>query len=364
MKRLLVFIALIASVIGYSQSASKVNNSQNVYAAGQPRVVLSCDTLLSGLFRLYPKDQVTWKFSQLTNKPTTLGGYGITDAVATVDFTWTNLAGKPTFATVATSGSYLDLTNQPTIPTNNNQLSNGSGYITASSADVLTNKSGNISQWTNNAGYLTGITSGQVTTALGYTPPNPNGTNLQYIAGDGSKITFPAIGSGTVTSVGITSTDFSISGSPVTTSGSITANLNTSGVAAGSYRNVTVTNKGIVTAGINPTFNSAVGRSLNSNYTISTTLNARVSYTIRIAYNITILVGSTGVATLQYSTNGGSSWVTVSTVSNSLNLGLALTGYNDFVLSGEIPANALVRVTTTGTVNATVTFPNATEVTY
>lgn len=32
-----------------------------------------------------------------------------------------------------------------------------------------------------------------VTTALGYTPPNPNGTNLQYIAGDGSKVTFPTI---------------------------------------------------------------------------------------------------------------------------------------------------------------------------
>lgn len=37
------------------------------------------------------------------------------------------------------------------------------------------------------------LNSGDVTTALGYTPPNPNGTNLQYIAGDGSKITFPTI---------------------------------------------------------------------------------------------------------------------------------------------------------------------------
>lgn len=37
------------------------------------------------------------------------------------------------------------------------------------------------------------LTSLDVTTALGYTPPNPNGTNSQYIAGDGSKITFPTI---------------------------------------------------------------------------------------------------------------------------------------------------------------------------
>ena len=44
--------------------------------------------------------------------------------------------------------------------TNNNQLTNGSAYITAASSDTLTNKAGNISQWTNNSGYQT--TSGTV----------------------------------------------------------------------------------------------------------------------------------------------------------------------------------------------------------
>ena len=59
--------------------------------------------------------------------------------------------------------------NSTTIPTNNNQLTNGAGYITdgntgwnnsygfitATSTDTLTNKSGNISQWTNDSGYIT-----------------------------------------------------------------------------------------------------------------------------------------------------------------------------------------------------------------
>lgn len=49
-------------------------------------------------------------------------------------------------ATVATSGSYNDLSNKPTIPTNTNQLTNGAGFIT-------------------------GITKTMVTNALGYTPP-------------------------------------------------------------------------------------------------------------------------------------------------------------------------------------------------
>ena len=44
---------------------------------------------------------------------------------------WDNVSGKPTFATVATSGSYNDLSNKPTIPTNTNQLTNGAGFITS-----------------------------------------------------------------------------------------------------------------------------------------------------------------------------------------------------------------------------------------
>lgn len=41
-----------------------------------------------------------------------------------------NKADSSSLATVATSGDYNDLTNLPTIPTNNNQLTNGAGYIT------------------------------------------------------------------------------------------------------------------------------------------------------------------------------------------------------------------------------------------
>ncbi len=41
------------------------------------------------------------------------------------------IQNKPSLSTVATSGSYADLSNKPTIPTNNNQLTNGAGYITS-----------------------------------------------------------------------------------------------------------------------------------------------------------------------------------------------------------------------------------------
>ena len=50
----------------------------------------------------------------------------------------------------------------------------------------------------------------------------PSGTTLQYLRGDGSLATFPAITSGTVTSVGLTMPSaFSVASSPVTTSGTL-----------------------------------------------------------------------------------------------------------------------------------------------
>ena len=54
---------------------------------------------------------------------------------------WEDIISKPTFATVATSGSYTDLSNKPTIPV------------------VPTN----VSSFTNDAGYITGVAWGDVT---------------------------------------------------------------------------------------------------------------------------------------------------------------------------------------------------------
>lgn len=96
-------------------------------------------------------------------------------------------------ATVATSGSYDDLSNKPTIPTVNNATltiqknsTNVATFAANASSDVTANISvpTKVSDLTNDSGFITGITSSDVTTALGYTPynsSNPSGYQANVI---------------------------------------------------------------------------------------------------------------------------------------------------------------------------------------
>jgi len=94
----------------------------------------------------------TLAWSAITSTPTTIAGYGITDAF---------------------DGDYNNLTNTPTIPTNNNQLTNGAAYITASALTPYYTSSQvdalPVSTFTNDAGYLTTETDSQT---LSFTSPN------------------------------------------------------------------------------------------------------------------------------------------------------------------------------------------------
>lgn len=95
----------------------------------------------SGKQGQYLRGDGTWA-SIPTASSSTLGGIkvgtnlSISNGVlsATDTKAWEDITGKPTFATVATSGSYNDLSDKPTIPTvptNISAFNNDSGYVTA-----------------------------------------------------------------------------------------------------------------------------------------------------------------------------------------------------------------------------------------
>ncbi len=66
----------------------------------------------------------------------TAGSYSNPAWITTLAYA--KITGAPSLATVASTGAYSDLTGKPTIPTNNNQLTNGNGYITGNQTITLT----------------------------------------------------------------------------------------------------------------------------------------------------------------------------------------------------------------------------------
>lgn len=96
---------------------------------------------------------------------------GVLSAAASSAPAWADVTGKPTFATVATSGVYNDLLSKPTL---------FSGVYSDLSAKPTTL-----------AGY--GITDGATSTALAAKFNAPTGNTGQYLRGDGTLATFPSI---------------------------------------------------------------------------------------------------------------------------------------------------------------------------
>lgn len=79
------------------------------------------------------------------------------------DVAWDNVTNKPTFATVATSGSYNDLSNKPTIPTvpsNVSAFTNDAGYV--------------------DSAYVNGAVAGLQTTSNLVTAISSSSTDTQY----------------------------------------------------------------------------------------------------------------------------------------------------------------------------------------
>lgn len=193
----------------------ELNNSSftsNQWASINSGITANDVTLIGTAIQ--PNDNV----SALTND----AGYITSSSLPTVNNGTLTIQQNGTDVQTFTANQSTNATANITVPTDTNDLTNGAGYITGiDSTDISTALGYTPYNSSNPNGYITGITSTDVTTALGYTPynsSNPSG----YITGINSSMVTTALGYtpydssnpngytsnvGTVTSVNNTSPD-------------------------------------------------------------------------------------------------------------------------------------------------------------
>ena len=141
--------------------------------------------------------QITTNQGNITTIQTTMSGYGnivthnVSEFATAAQGTKADTAVQPAdLATVATSGSYNDLNDKPTIGNATLTIQKNGTAVDTFTANATADKAINLivptdtGDLTNGAGYITGITSSDVTTALGYTPYNSSNPSGYQTASD------------------------------------------------------------------------------------------------------------------------------------------------------------------------------------
>lgn len=326
-------------------------------------------------FPSIPASQVNsdWSAStgvaQILNKPTTLSGYGITDAVTQSALNTTLNGYVTTNSLSATLGSYVTSSSLSTAL---------SGYATTSAltsglSSKFNTPSGTISQYvrgdgslsnfptiptvptvvsafTNDVGYITTVTSAQVTAALGYTPYNGAINPNSYITQAGARSSISLTTTGTSGAATYNSTTGVLNIPNYSTS---LPNVGTAGSYSGT---VTTDAQGRVVAGTNRSFTNPT-RSLNTAFQISTSQDALVSYAVDISASALLLAGTAGRVILEYA-NEAAFTSGVTTVQQSMNSAggvLNVATATTATLTGCVPSGKYVRLRTVN-ISGTPTF--------
>lgn len=303
----------------------------------------------SGVARILNKPTTLSAFTNDTNFITVA-------AIPTDLSAFTNDAGFITVASVPTHLSQLSndvgYITISSVPTKVSQLTNDSGFLTAITSGQVTGALGYTPyNATNPNGYISGITSLQVTTALGFTPynaTNPSGyisanQNIA-ISGDGSGSGITAItftlatvnaNIGTFNNVTVNAKGLVTSASNVAyltsiTSGQVTTALGYTPYNATNPSNYISANQSIaVTGDVTGSGTTAITLTLaNVNANVGTFNNVTVNAKglVTAASNVSYLTTNQSITLSGGATGSGSTAITV-TLTNASVTGQALTGY-------------------------------------
>ena len=184
--------------------------------------------------------------------------------------TWGSITGKPTFATVATSGSYNDLTNKPTIPSLSGYATQNwvtsQGYLTSIPAATSSTYGGiQIGYTTSGKNYAVQLSNGKAYVNVPWTDTNTTytaGTNIS-ISGTAINCTYSySLSTATASVLGGVKIGSNISVSSGTislTSANVTSAL---GFTPAKILSITTLNSSTVLAGYS--YNNTVSRTISS----------------------------------------------------------------------------------------------------
>lgn len=281
MKKTVTLLSVITTSILFGQASSKLNNAQNItVSVATPMNLIGAEPLPSGTWIKYDFASIRFGTGQVTGLDTYIQGlaYPLTGnpsgfLTSVPAQSWSSITGKPIFNSVATSGDYNDLINKPTIPSgqvnsdwnatsglsqilNKPSLFSGS-YIDLTNKPTIYNFTGtslqytkgdgsyatfptSLSSFTNDAGYLTGINSSQVVSALGYTPtPSARTLTINGVSQDLSTNRTWTVGDVTSSSLSTTLSGYVTTSSLNTALSNYTTSVNLSTALAGKENTIT-----------------------------------------------------------------------------------------------------------------------------
>lgn len=322
------------------------------------------------------------------------------------NFTWSNLSGKPSFATVATSGDYYDLSNKPTLfsgaytdltgkptlfsgsftdltskpttlsgygITDAQSKLNGIGFIKASGTAISYDNSTYLTS-SDLSGYVTtSAVSGSISTinsSINSKAPLTRNLTINGTSQDLSSDRTWSIPTGSVYSAG---SSISITGSVIAnTSPNQVVSITGAGITniTGTYPNFivtsteldgspsnefqTVSGTGTKTLTLSNSggiwsppaiVSNAVTRALTTSFTISLTQDMNVDYSVYSQVSSALVGTNTAEVFLEISTTSGGTYTTIASA-GVMAAGVLSTNGGTNVLSGYVPAGYWVRMRT------------------